>query len=140
MSYDLDSIEKTCQRVGLRCRRSEPGELHAEIMPDAWLVFANTEDGTDTYLGFEGCPWHSHDELMLMNGPSSCIEYAPEEVVEAIATGEILVVSQYCQGELRDRWLVHREEAFDVRYIESGEEIRIWRFLLPSRSSPETDG
>lgn len=139
MSYDLDSIEKTCERVGLRCRRPERGELHAEILPDAWLVFANTDNGADTYLGFEGCPWHSHDELMLMNGPATCIEYAPEELVEAIATGEILVVSQYRQGELRDRWLVHREEALDVRDIENGEELRIWRFSLPALSSPRTE-
>jgi hypothetical protein len=66
-----------------------------------------------------------------MTGDATYLEYEPQDLIEAIASGEVLVVSQYVRAELKDRWLTHRDEKLDVRYIESGEELRVCRIAEP---------
>ena len=112
--------------------------MEVTIVPDGTLVFANTDAGADTYLGFRDLPWHSHGRLMLMTGEATYQEYAPEELIGALVSGEVLVVSQYIRGELRDRWLTHRDEKLDLRYVESDEELRVYRIAEPS--APPNDG
>lgn len=66
-----------------------------------------------------------------MTGDATSLEYDPEELIGALASGDILVVSQYVHGELRDRWLTHREEKLDLRYIEPEEELQVCRIAEP---------
>jgi len=66
-----------------------------------------------------------------MTGDATSLEYDPEELIDALASGEVLVISQYVQGELRDRWLTHRDEKLDLRYIQSEEELRVCRIAEP---------
>jgi hypothetical protein len=63
MGYDLESIEKTCAMFNLRHLRVSEHELQVNIAPDSILIFANTEEGDDTYLGFLGTPGHGHDSI-----------------------------------------------------------------------------
>jgi hypothetical protein len=132
MSYDLHAIEQACVQHDLPFRWCDESEIEVDIVPTGTLVFANTDAGADTYLGFRGIPWHSYAELILMTGDATYLEYAPEQLITALVTGEVLVVSQYHRGELKDRWLVHRDEKLAVRYIETDEEVRVCRIAEPA--------
>jgi hypothetical protein len=131
MSYDLKAIEQVCLRHRFSLRRCSDCEVEVDFASQGALTFANTDQGTDTYLGFRDCPWHSHGTLMLMTGDATFVEYAPEDLIEALVSGEVLVVSQYIGGQVRDRWLSHRDERLDLRYVETGEELRVCRIAEP---------
>ncbi|MBX7246735.1 MAG: hypothetical protein K1X53_14655 [Candidatus Sumerlaeaceae bacterium] len=125
--YDLCAIEETSLLLGLSCNRVDEYEIEVLIAPDTPLVFANTENGTDTYLGFNDVPWHTHGTLLLETGDSTFAEFGPEELLAALISGEVLIVAQYFGDELKDRWLVHRNDNSEFRYMEPGEELRIYR-------------
>lgn len=127
MRYDLTAIEDYCRAEGLRFERSSPDEVRVLICQDAQLCFSNTDGGADTYLGFTDSAWHSHGELMLMNGPDTYVELGPVEVLAGLKTGELLIAIRYMDGEFRDRWIFHRLEKQDFQYFETGESIRIQR-------------
>jgi len=139
MSYDLQTIEHACLQHRMRFRRCGDCELEVDLAPHGTLVFANTDGGSDTYLGFRDLPWHSHGKLILMTGDATYLEYEPKDLIEGLAVGDVLVVSQYVRGKLRDRWLTHREEKFDLQYIEPDEELRVCRiaeFGAPPNGGP----
>ena len=131
MSYDLHAIEHACLQHRIPFRWRDDCEVEVDLARFGTLVFANTDGGSDTYLGFRELPWHSHGKLILMTGDATSLEYDPEELIDALASGEVLVISQYVQGELRDRWLTHRDEKLDLRYIQSEEELRVCRIAEP---------
>jgi len=51
----------------------------------------------------------------------------------ALGTGDLVIISEYSDGRLRDRSLAHRQEALELRYMQTGDEIRVLR--LPDRNS-----
>jgi hypothetical protein len=52
------------------------------------------------------------------------------DIFAGIKDGNILICEQYVKGVLTARWLKHKDEKYDNRFIEAGEEIRIRRFPL----------
>jgi hypothetical protein len=42
----------------------------------------------------------------------------------------LVVISQIIEGELRDRWIAHKSDRLDLRFIQPGEALRVFR--LPS--------
>jgi len=78
-------------------------------------------------VGFEGTPWHSHDAVQFLAGESTWLQCDELEILIALRSGELVIVSQFVGGSLRDRWIAHRGEPLDVRYIEPGEELRVRR-------------
>jgi hypothetical protein len=101
------------------------------------LVFQNLPDEEDTVIGFKGTPWHSHGKLMLMLDEASCVELDELDVLQGIKDWDIVIGERYLNGMIEDRWLAHKKEAIDIRYIEAGEEIRIWR---PAEQQMEVAG
>jgi len=127
MKYDLDVIEATCLKYRLKYVRISNFEMEVHVAPESILVFANTEDGSDTYLGFRDTPWHSHGMLMLMTGDTTYVEFDPSELLLNLISGQVVVVTQYMKGQLQDKWLAHRDERINFQYFEPEEELRIFR-------------
>jgi len=125
MSYDIDAIEKVCAEHKMRFDRISPHEVEITLEPDCVLFLANLIEEDDTMIGFKNTPWHTHDELIVMDSENTSIELGEVEVVRSLATGVLLVVSRWVDGTLTDRWLAHRDEKFDLKYIEPLEELRI---------------
>lgn len=127
--YDLHAIQETARQHGLPCSFVTPLELEVSVSPDATLVFANLEED-DTILGFRDTPWHSHGKLMLMSGEATYVEYGPAELVTALTQGDVLLVTQFSGNQIRDRWLIHKEERLDLQYIEPDEALSVLRLPL----------
>jgi hypothetical protein len=70
--------------------------------------------------------------VQLSAGDASYIECDELDILIGLGTGELVVISQFIDGELRDRWIGHRNGPLKLRYIQPGEEIRILR--LPDRA------
>lgn len=130
--YDLDAVALACEIYGLACARSGERTLRVEVPGFGSLVVANELDGADdNYLGFDGMPSHVHSLVYLELGDARYLELQPEELIEGLGTGVVLMVSTYHRGELTDLWFMHREEPRDFKYIEEHEEVRIARVSIP---------
>ncbi len=134
MRYRLDELVKLASELGLKTRRVDADRLDVHLR-DAVLAFCNLSEDEDTLVGFDGTPWHAHNVVVFMTGDSSYIECNELDILIGLGTGELVIVSQYVDGILRDRWLAHRGEPLDLRYIEPDEELRVWR--LPDKVTPE---
>jgi hypothetical protein len=96
------------------------------------LAFCNLESAKDTLVGFEGTPWHSHGRVQFMTGEATYVEYDELDILIALGTGDLVIITEYSDGRIRDRSLAHRKEPLDFRNMQPGDEIRAFR--LPDRN------
>jgi hypothetical protein len=47
--------------------------------------------------------------------------------LSALKSGEVVIVEQFLNSTLEDRWMQHKLEPLDLRYIAEGEELRVHR-------------
>lgn len=127
MSFDIEALEAACAARNLDFDRISPDEIEINLERDSVLFFANLIEEGDTMVGFKNFPWHSHDNLVLMTGENMSAEFSEVEVVSLLASGVLVVVSQWIDGELRDRWLAHRDAGLDLKHLDLNEELRVKR-------------
>jgi len=132
--YRLDELAKLASEQGLEWRRVDDNRLDVTMATDAVRAFCYLVDENDTLVGFDGTPWHSHGVVQFMTGASSYIECDELDILIGLASGNLVIVTQYLHGELKDRWIAHKDEPFDLQYIEAGEELRVAR--LSAREVP----
>ncbi len=108
------------------------------MLEDAVLTFFNLIEESDTLVGFDGTPWHSHGIVSFGIGDASYVEYDEFDILIGLGLGELLVFSRFVDGVLRDRWIAHKSDAVDDhRNMEPGEEVCIYR-LKQSRDKSST--
>ncbi len=127
MYYDLDTVQELCGEVGFSCSRLQPDELEVTIELGVSLVFQNFRDEEDTLIGFRGTPWHAHGTLTLMRRDGSYAAFDELDIIQGLRDGNLVLLEMYLNGELRDRWIIHKEERVDVQDITPSEEIRVRR-------------
>ena len=131
LKYRLDELAKLSADLGLVSRRVDADRLDVVIHDGCVLAFCNNIDDGDTLVGFEGTPWHSHGLVQFGTGDSTYVEYDELDILIALGNGDLVVVSEYSDGKLRNRELAHRQEPLDLRYLKPGDEIRV--FQVPGR-------
>lgn len=127
MAFDLDQLQSHCSELCLDAVRLSTDVLEVTLKADVVLEFRNFVDGSDTLIGFRDTPWHTHESLMLMVGKANYVELTECEIMTALKAGDVVIVEQFFKAKLHDRWIAHKIAPFDIRYIESDEEIRIHR-------------
>lgn len=127
MTYRLDELAKLASEMGLESSRVDAHRLDVRLAPDSVLSFSNLVDENDTLVGFDGTPWHSHGIVQFMTGGSTYVECDELDILSGLGNGALVIVSQFLRGELKDRWLAHKDEPLDLRYMEAGEELRVAR-------------
>ena len=125
MYYRLDSMEGRAAELGLRTRRVDADRLDVTLWDDCTLTFANMRDEEDSLVGFDGTPWHSHGEVEFLTSPASSVTYDELDLLIAIAAGELVIITEYAQGVVRDRLLAHKAAPLDVSYVRPGDEVRV---------------
>src|SRR4051812_21729409 len=101
MPYDLTAIEDFCRSEGWRCERTSPEEVRVRVCEDIDLCIANTEAGTDTYLGFSDGTWHTHGIATIMTGPDTYLELSPVEILTGLRDGDLLIGSRFLHEKLK---------------------------------------
>ena len=129
MNYNLEALAKLCAERSLTFHRPTEHALEVTIAPDCILAFENLIAEKDTIAGFKETAWHFHGTLLLMTDEATSIEYSELGVVEGLLSGDIIVLSRYLTGKLAMRWLAHKEEKIDIKYIAPGEELRAQRLF-----------
>ncbi len=124
MTYRLQELAKLAQELGFDAQRVD--EDRVDVSVDAVLVFCNLDED-DSLVGFEGTPWHAHGAVQFMTGENGHAECDELDILVGLGSGELVVVSQYLRGVLADRWLAHKDEPLSLRYIQAGEELRVYR-------------
>ena len=129
--YDLIAIANHCDMHGLSHRYASGGNvLEIVCSRDAVLYFCNDLEGEDIAAGFLDSPWHYHSlKLDLEVEPGGYLEYSPLDLLDAIVEGEVLLVTQVKDGKVSDRWLCHKNNPLDMRYIDPDEELWVSRLV-----------
>jgi hypothetical protein len=130
MHYDLTLIADLCTELGL-AHTSIPGNSVAVALePGITLRFENyasQEDGSDeSVVGFEGTPSHSHGDMSFY-ARGQQLELNALDLLSGAVDGKVLICERWKDGELTDRWLVHKDFVDEFDHIEPGEEIRVRR-------------
>ena len=127
MEYRLNKIAELCSENSLKTYIPDKNRIDVFIREDCVLSFLNLVDENDTLVGFDGTPWHSHGNVQFMTGSNTYIECDELEIIIGLVSGELLIVSRYLKSSLTDRWIMHKDEPLDLKYIEAGEELKICR-------------
>ena len=127
MKYLLKKIAEICSENGLKTDMPDKNRIDVSIHNNCVLSFLNLVDENDTLVGFDGTPWHSHGKVQFMTGSNTYIECDELDIIIGLVSGELLIVSRYLNSALTDRWIMHRQEPLDLKYIEAGEELKIFR-------------
>jgi len=127
MAYRLDELARLASESGLVSERVDANRLDVVLFEGCRLAFCNLVAEDDTLVGFEGTPWHSHGVLTFMVGSGHYIECDELEILIGLCSGELLVVGQFVDGVLRDRWICHRKEPLIIEYLSAAEELRVLR-------------
>ena len=127
MEYCLDKIAELCSEYGFKTNIPDKNRIDVSVCKDCVLSFLNLVNENDTLVGFDGTPWHSHDIVQFMTGSNTYIECDELEIIIGLISGELLIVSQYLNSALTDRWIMHKDEPLELKYIAAGEELKICR-------------
>jgi hypothetical protein len=127
MEYRLNKIAELCSEHGIQTDVPDKNRIDVKISDDCVLSFLNLVDEEDTLVGFDGTPWHSHGIVQFITGSNTYIECDELDIIIGLVSGELLIVSQYVKSELNDRWIMHKAEPLDLKYIEPGEELKVLR-------------
>lgn len=125
--YRLEELEQLSRELDLESRRVDANRLDVHLYDGCVLAFCNLVDEDDTLVRFDGTPWHVHGTVLFNTGGRAYTECDELDILVGLGRGELLVLSRHKNGELADRWIVHKDEPLDVKYVEPGEELRVYR-------------
>ena len=91
------------------------------------LCFVNAEYEKDCLIGFKDTGWHFHDDLGFIDKHGHVTELNYLDILTGLREGRVLVCERWESGSLTDRWLVHSEFNNELRYMQEGQELRIWK-------------
>ncbi|MEO7297199.1 MAG: hypothetical protein ABI042_01335 [Verrucomicrobiota bacterium] len=132
MRYDFTLIQDLCKELGLLSRVRSNQFLEVQFDQGAMLCFQNAERDKDCLVGFDGTPWHTHDDFIFDDGKGNFIEMNYFDVLTGLNDGHVLICERWQQGKLTDRWLVHCEYNDEFNYLGKGDEIRVRRPRVPN--------
>jgi hypothetical protein len=127
MVYRLDELARLASESGLVSERVGADRLDVVLFDGCRLAFCNLAAEDDTLVGFDGTPWHSHGVVSFLAGSPYFVECDELDVLIGLCSGELVVVSQFVDGLLQDRWIEHKKEPLDLKYLRPGEELRVLR-------------
>ena len=127
MEYRLNNIIVLCSEHGFYVNQPDENRVDIQIRDDCVLSFINLVDEQDTIVGFDGTPWHDHGIVQFMTGPDTYIECDELDIIIGLVSGELLIVSRFMKSNLVDRWIIHKNEQLNLKYIEPGEELKVYR-------------
>jgi len=95
--------------------------------PDGRFTLLVTCENDDIAIGFAGCEWHTHGDLLAASSPlGASTEFTPEAAtrrfVEDVISNRAVIAVVKTNGSIRDVWITEDIET-DLRYMRPGEEI-----------------
>ncbi len=129
--YNLDNLEKICQKERQKYTRVNDNELEIYFKNDSTLIFMNIPNEEDTLVGFKEAFWHAHDRVVFETGSDyNFIELSESELLLEIFAGNILLLKTiYQDGESVDKQLIHKNRRLEIDDLQSGEEIRVSKLV-----------
>jgi hypothetical protein len=131
MAYRLDELVTLAAELGLTSDRVDTDRLDVILFEGCRLAFCNLPEAPHTLVGFDGTPWHSHGIVQFLTGSPKYVDCDEIDILIGLGSGDLVVVSQFVDGKLRDRWIEHKKQPLDLRHLEPNEEFRVFR--LPDR-------
>jgi len=100
--------------------------------PDGRFTLLVTCENDDIAIGFAGCEWHTHGDLLAASYPLGDVsgltaESATRRFVEDVTSNRAIIAVIEAQGSIRDVWITNDIER-ELRHKQPDEEIefRYW--------------
>jgi hypothetical protein len=96
------------------------------VSPDGELRFLVRSSDDDITMCFDGCPWHTHGDMLAVPSSETPEQAAQRFVVDLLSNKLIIAVSKV-GGRVLDVWITD-DPAGDLRFSLVGEVItfRLW--------------
>jgi hypothetical protein len=96
------------------------------VSPDGALRFLVRSPDDDITMGFDGCPWHTHGDVLAAL-PSLSPEDAANRLVADLTSNKLIVAVLKVSGTVRDIWITD-DLVRDLRHClpEETIEFRLW--------------
>jgi hypothetical protein len=85
------------------------------------LVVCLSEDG-DLSVGFDGCPWHTHGDILAAESGLSVSAAVRAFVDDILSSRTILVISRI-NGVMQDAWIMDDPAKDETLYAVQGETV-----------------
>lgn len=129
MHYELPLIKELCAEIGLKASTRDENEVVIELDRDIVLCIKNLDDD-DCLIGFEGTPWHFHDDIQFTDGRGYYTEVSYLDLVTEISLGKVLVCELWESENLKDRYLIHSGYNDEFKYMQPNEKIIVKSFAV----------
>jgi hypothetical protein len=103
MRYDLITAHTRCSELGLASTIQSNERLEVVVGQGIVWCLQNAEVDQDCLIGFEGTPWHVHDDLMFSDAHDNFVEMSYLEMLACIADGQLLSGGQARHAQARQR-------------------------------------
>lgn len=127
MLFDMNAIHELCKELGFHIQNRGDDKVAVELAASVSLLFVNYPSKNDCFVGFEGASWHAHDNLYFSSPHGHYIELGYLEILRGLKDGVVLIGEIRKKEKLVDRWLIHREFNDEFKFMEIGEEVRVYR-------------
>jgi hypothetical protein len=127
MRYGLKLIHELCQELGFRSSIRSTELLEIDVNDAGVLCFKNAKIEEDCLVGFDGTPWHTHDDFVFADRLGNHVVMNYLDVVSGLENGAVLICERWHKDQLLDRWMIHSNLNDELRFMDKGEEIRIRR-------------
>jgi len=134
MLYELPLVKELCDEVGLKASIRDGDEVAIELDKITVLCVKNI-DIDDCLIGFEGTPWHFHDDIQFSDSRGYYTDVTYLDLITEIAKGKILVCERWENEKLKDRYLIHSEYNDEFKYMQPNEKLIIKSFATNGAGS-----
>jgi hypothetical protein len=125
--YRLEELANLARELGLMSERVSADRLDVILREGCRLAFCNLTAEGDTLVGFDGTPWHSHGIVSFLAGSPVYVECDELDILIGLGAGDLVVVSQFVDGKLKDRWIEHKNEPLDLKHVQPNGELCVFR-------------
>jgi hypothetical protein len=98
------------------------------VSPDGTLCFLVRAPEGDLTMGFDGCPSHTHGDILAVLGETGeTPEEATKRYVHDLISSKLIIAVATVQGKIRDIWITD-DPLDNLRYCPPDETIvfRLW--------------
>jgi hypothetical protein len=110
------------------------------VSPDGALRFLVRATDGDLTMGFDGCPSHTHGDILAISGATGeTPEEATERHVNDLISSKLIIAVATVQGKIRDIWITD-DPSSHLRYCPPDETIVFRRWdgtVLPQPTASQ---
>jgi hypothetical protein len=127
MLYDLNLLVDFCIEFKLNYSKLLNNSIEIELDKENTICIINSENESNSFISFKDSKWHNHNKFLFCDKDGYYVEYNYIDFLYNLADGNVLICTLIKDGELYDRYPIHKDYFAELKYIQPGESLIIHR-------------